>query len=284
VSTERGRLHALTELLSLQDVGAFTLPPAVLTAAAVLDKVGAVPMPALPDYSIEQAADDVLADLTADRAVDLAGYADRLLAGTTAGQAQQQAQIVMQYAHDHARNRLLVTVDDHADRIVVEHLQPALDHLLDEAARHGAVLAGHSREARDLLTASSKVRTAWLALERLADRYTALRQARRATLIAGNRTVVHDTSAEFAALRAPSGDAFTPGTGAQPPRPDQPSDPVELLLWLVGPGSAHKPWLPTADQQDQAWLGVYGAYAEQRRVRAVVANNPGSGGLAPSAA
>lgn len=284
MTTDRGRLHALTTLLALREAGGFELPADVVTAAELLARVGAVTLPALPEYRIEQAADELLDALRIGRPVKLAEQADRLLEVTTAGARQQQAQMLVHNAAEQATHEAINTAADHAERIITAHLRPAFDALLAQAERHTAAMAGHPLEPQAIITAPAKVRTAWSELSALAACYGALREARRMTNTVAELQTAHDHAGEFAVLNNPHVlTGYVPGSTARPTQVDSPTEPVPLMLWLVGSAKPAGPWLPTVNEQDQAWWSAYGQGIEHRQALAVAARHPGAGGLLPVA-
>ena len=270
MTTDRGRLSALTTLMTLQEPGGFTLPAELTDAVAAVAKVSAVPLPELPTYGVEQAASDVLADLAGGRPADVSGYADRLTGVITAGARLDRAQAVVRVAHELAVSSAVNTAADLADQIVTDILRPAFTQLLEQAERLAAILAGHALDTHSLLGAP-EVGAAWREMHTVAQRYRQLRQARNLVNTAGLRQAHDDHRGEFADVREPHAvTGHAPGSGRPQPI-DYPTDPVELMLWLVGPGKPGKAWLPTTSEQDQRWQDCYGEAQRTRQVAALSA-------------
>lgn len=284
---DRGRLHALKTLIDLQGTGGFTLPPELLTAATLPEQVGAQTLPEPPVFGEQQAADAVLYDLQQGRTLDLDSYAAKVLDSQAAGQRRERSLQILQATRELAVTVAVNAAADFADHVVTTTLRPAFDDTLAQSARCATALHGHPLDHRALITAPAKVRTAWLELQGLADRYSAIRQARTAINTAGLRAAEHDGSGEFAHLHSPHTlTGYKLGAG-RPPRVDQPTDPVDLMLWLTSPGQAGKPWLPTMAEQDARWLEVYGDAQTMRRNAAVFGRSVGARGggpLTPTAA
>lgn len=77
----------------------------------------------------------------------------------------------------------------------------------------------------------------------------------------------HDTQFQFSIVQHPQ--RLQPGWEppqrlARLPWPG-PEDLVGRLLWLVGPGSEAGPWMPSPQQQDEAWLAVWSDHYEKLR-------------------
>jgi hypothetical protein len=279
MTTDRGRFQALTRLVGLQDAGGFTLPRELLDAAALPSRVGDLALPELPAYRIEQAADDVLSDLLADRPADLDGYAQRLADLAAARERYGLAQTIAANALEQAQSVAVNAAADMADRIITTCLRPAFEALQQDIAGHAKALDGHPLDDRSLITAPAKVRTAWSELRVHADQYGTLREARAAMNTAGLRVPEHDTGGEFATFQHPHRiTGHTPGSTARAPRPEMPEDPVMRMLWLVGPAARGVPWLPTTREQDSAYLAVYGEGQAMRRTAAALAVATGARG------
>lgn len=278
MTSDRGRLQALTALIALQDVGGFSLPNDLLTAANLPTKVTETVVPQVQPYDIEQAADALLDDLAHNRTPDIEAHARRLVDISTAQARVDQAQLILRNAHEQAVAVAVNTAADLADRIITGHLQPALVDVLEQTSRHATALHAQPLDGRALLGAPAKVRTAWLAVQNLADRYTALRRARTLVNTVGLRVLEHDDANEFATFRDPHAlTGYTPST-ARPPQIDYPADPVDRMLWLVGPAAVGQPWLPTTNEQDAAWWNAYGDGVMQRQNAAVFAQQVGARG------
>lgn len=284
MTSDRGRIQALHRLVDLQTPGAFTLPQELLTAADLPTKVSSLALPEIPDHSIESAADDVLRDLRAGQAPNLDGYAQRLADISSARQRYDVARTIVANAREHAQSMAVNTAADLADKVVTDVLRPVFEALLSEAADHAKTLDGHPLDDRSLVTAPAKVRSSWGKLRDLAEQYAALREARARACTAGLRIAQRDAANEFLIVQCPQVlTGHEPGTGRAPrldgltsPTDRYPEDPVQLMLWCVGPGKRAGIWLPTVAEQDAAWQGVYGEQQQQRvnaaaRARGLVA-------------
>ena len=163
----------------LPDIAA--MPPAVLTAIAVIERVEALPIPAEPHPTAEQAAraaaEQVAAQLVADAATSKAPRLD--VAAIAAARADEQsvadARWAMHRARAHAHSHLVRTVRDHSDEVLAA--------LRDEHAKSvEAILAAHRAlpdkcDDQVALDAGGKVRTAWLSLRDNVARAEQIQQA-----------------------------------------------------------------------------------------------------------
>ncbi len=267
MTTERGRTQAIKALIPLQEPGNFTLPANLLTAHELPAKVRAVPLPSPEPYDVHSAANEMLHVLGSGETPDLAKLARRVSQTERATLDVMTAQRVAADALEQAEHVVLGVIGDTADRIITGCLRPAFEANLDEARKHSGALAGHPLDTRALVTAPAKVRTAWAAVGECANRYHVLREARHLVNVAGLRQVQHDTDGKFGTFERPAElfPGYDPSKPMRMPAFEFPSDPVDLMVWLVGPAAAARPWLPTAEQQDKAWLSLYGEAAEMRR-------------------
>jgi len=288
MTTDRGRLHALTALIDNRVAAGYTLPPELLDAHALIRTASALPLPEHQPLHPDGAAGLAVADLLTGRTPDLGDLAERVHATERAGHRRQTAQMIYRAVVEQATNHTLVVAMDTADQTITEHLRPAFAAVLEQAARHVGTFTGQPLDHRALVTAPAKVRTAWAEMQTLADRHHLIRQARAQVNVAGLRTVQHDTSGEFAAFADPRALTGHPANAVtRAPRVETPSDPVDLMLWLAGPAAPARPWLPTVDEQDAAWLRTYSEGIDRRRTAAALAESVGARGsflVGPTAA
>jgi hypothetical protein len=134
-----------------------------------------------------------------------------------------------------------------ADRIIVDHLRPALEQVVDQA--RAATAACPADNAQALLLAGEMARKAWVELETLTARYGAIRTARDALVrVAGPPQ--KDFNGQFAEMRnladlVPAG-RLRPGM----PMP-WPDDSRGRFVWLLRNGAELH--MPTPAEQDAAW-------------------------------
>lgn len=278
ISTDRGRLIATKQLVALADSGGFTLPADLLTAVQAPARISALPLPDVDSYTATEAGVDLAADPTAER---LTALAERLADVERSRQHRNSAQLALTAAHEHAVAVVGNTVADLYGTVSAA-LKQAHGEVLEDAERHASVLTGHDlSHRRAILTAPTKVRTAWLALEHLADRYRALHAARAKLNTAATRQPQHDGNGEFATLADPHALTGYKVGASRPLRVEQPDDTVDRMVWLVTTAKPGQPWLPTVDEQDARWTEVYSDAQTMRRNAQAFAQAVGARGPAP---
>ena len=218
---------------------------------------------------VETGAELIVATAMSGESVDLLEIGRDIQAGNSERAAHQAGQLAKQSALERAADRLTSLAHGLAETIIVEHLRPAFDAVLEEAREPAQVVHAHPVTPKDLrLKETEEVRSVRAALRRLepaAEKRLAIAQARGQANRLGARQPEHDFDNSFADLKTPQ--ALVPGW-KKPDRfgyPDVPADPIERLVWMVTVGSAGQPWLPTVGEQDQAWLGIYGEELAKRK-------------------
>ncbi|MEJ7772524.1 MAG: hypothetical protein WKF51_11535 [Geodermatophilaceae bacterium] len=271
ITSDRGRLAALTNIVTWQEPGNYQLPEDVLKAAGVLAAAQALTVADPPaQRHLQDVASGVVDVLERGEPIDPAALAAQTTTARDLAAKLDMARSLIGLAIESAAQRAVASATAAADRIIVGCLQPAYEALLAEARQVAPALHGHDLAAGGW-GATKKQQEARRILSELADRHQLLRQARVTCIGLSGQLLQHDTQDQFALLREPQ--AFTPGyTANRPlPRPDVPADPVAALRWLVSDGASGKPWLPTTSEQDQAWLSLFGAALDQRRAASVSA-------------
>ena len=272
MTTERGRLLALSRVIEHQRVGGYDLPGDVLEAHSAYQRAQAIPVPERPALRHPDTAATALVDqLASGQDVDLLATAGDITAAQDEARRVDVAQQLYALVVERVGERTSMVAIGAADRIITEHLRPAHTQVLDDAHGHAAKLGGASLDGPGW-DAPAKVRTARRELAELADRLRAIRTARLDVITLAEQTPEHDTGHNFALLRRPQ--ALAPGLSPGPrmlPRLDVPADPVSMLVWLVTVAEPAEPWLPSTAEQDAAWFDVFGQAQQARRAAAVSA-------------
>jgi hypothetical protein len=148
-----------------------------------------------------------------------------------------------------------------SDAIITEHLRPAYREVLrrarDVVRRLGPCIDDRCRlDTARVMTASRRVRIAYLALPGLVAEHSRILAARDCAITLGERVPQCDRRGLFSVFEDPF--AFAAASGRSyddiPAPPPLPADDTARLLWLVSAqGGAGRPWLPTAAEQDAAW-------------------------------
>lgn len=266
MTTETGRMRALHKLVELREAGGYDLPAAVVQAYELTKKVAALPVEPAAAFLHEDAAVAVLAAIGKGATPNLVDLGAQVRKAIEAATNTEHANRILATAREKADYAALGVMQRHADDVVVGNLRSAFEATLDTARRHAATLGSHPTDPGSIVTASAKVRSAWASLRDSAQQYRVVRQARQLANDAGVRAPEHDEQHQFATLRDPFS-LFPERRGTSMPQIPYPNNDVDLVLWLVvGAGGQAQPWLPTAQEQDQAWLDEYGEQSERRRV------------------
>jgi len=240
--------------------GHYTLPPDFAELAAAAGRLRALPLPA------DAVTEETLKLRTAVRRAAEPGGTLPSPKALAAAYAARPALAELARARETAAaeldRELQAAVAARADEIIVDHLRPAQEETLAEAAAALQATGG----VVDPASASQAVREASAALERLAARYGAVRAA-RAVLVRMSGGPVQDGRGHYAELRNLRDLWVTVGTW-QERVPPWPEDPVGRLRWLVTSGA--EPWCPTVAEQD-------GLFAERHPSPADVAKRASAG-------
>lgn len=155
---------------------------------------------------------------------------------------------------------LTTTVAKRVDEIIVEHLRPAQEETLAEAATALEKCGGRLDLAADLY-AQQEARAAAAGIVGLADRYGAIRSA-RALLVGLQGGPQRDAENRYGELRNLKQMWPTVGTWQQGHAP-WPDAPAGRLAWLVT--SEADPWCPTRDEQDDWFAGQHPTEADKQQ-------------------
>lgn len=271
ITSDRGRRAALANLVAWQEPGGYQLPADVLHSVAVLHAAQALTVADPPPLRHIEAVAALAVDLLErGEPVDPVELSAQAATVRELAAHLDDARRLVTLAVENAGLRAVAVATDASSRIVGEVLQPAYADVLAQARALAPALHGHDLESGGW-NASKKVAEARNTLIALADRHQALRLARRVCISLSGPPVEHDTADQFALLREPQ--ALVPGyvPNRPLPRPDVPKDPAAGLLWLVTAGEPGRPWLPTAAQQDEAWMALFGEVVRRNQAAALSA-------------
>lgn len=270
-SSDRGRRQALDSLLAMRTAAGYTLPGPVLSAADAAERAGALAVDQPPRLHPADVASEIVGQLTQGAEADLGAAAETIMDDRRRGERADIAPQLAQLVGEQASTRAVSVATQHADEIIRECLAPAFAETLDTARGHAASLAGYPVDEAGGWDAPAGVRKARAGLAGLAERADLLRHAWRAARGLAGREPERDEAGVFSEFEDRL--ALHPGLAPTSPVPplNLPVDPVAGLLWMVTTAAPGRPWLPTVEEQDQAWLVAYGAAAEERRGRHVAA-------------
>lgn len=245
--------------------GHWTLPDRINDAAAAAERIKA-------------AMDEDAFDAAAERTALLGQVAD---AARTGGKMPTPADFAKFAARVDGHQRwcraLTVQMSDAVDRldsaieasrslIIAQHLRPALHDVLNQAGAAAEAAEG-TGERESLLEGSAASLIAWQTLDRLAERYTRLRDA-QARLTHGLLEVdcVPELFGEFRHGRRSVQPGFATNVEDPPPWP---ASPAGRLRWIVLNFQTHPVWMPTPAERDAAWRQTYSEQAAAASARAL---------------
>jgi len=126
ITSDRGRLVALSHVVAWQEVGGYQLPADVRAAVDVHRAAQALTVPEPPPLrhlgDVASHAVDVLA---AGQAVDPVKMAANMEAARDLAARLDTARSLVGLAVESAAGRAVAAATDACDRVIVEHLQPA---------------------------------------------------------------------------------------------------------------------------------------------------------------
>jgi hypothetical protein len=208
----------------------------------------------------------VRATIAAAAAGEALPEADVLLDARRAAEAAKEASRIRKAAIEVAGHHLNGGLRGAAKTLVTGPLSSLLHDCLSEA-KEAATAVGSVRNAEEALGASERVRKAWLSVQRLAGRYSAIRTAQE-RLRPLCPAVQHDTWNLYAEMR--NFDEVWPRYRSRRDAP-WPSDPVGRLQWLATHVEEAGVWVPTPQQQDERFLEVNGEAMRRQEVSRVAA-------------
>ncbi|MDP9395574.1 MAG: hypothetical protein M3Q27_15555 [Actinomycetota bacterium] len=271
MTSERARIGALSTLTQSATAGGYTLPTDVVDAHAVWQRLRQVELPTPRQLHIEDAAGRIVHTVTRGEALDLLEVGAEFDRVERERRAYDQALTVLRLAVEQAGNAAVNAASDAADRIVTEHLRPAHTALLQRVREVVELLrphidAAYHLDAHGVMTASAKVRAAYLEVPALVDRWRLINDARNRANLIGLRTVEYDHDGVFATFENPMAlvPGWTPTVGM--PRIPFPEGATARLLWIASEEVAPaRPWLPTFAEQDAAYWSIFGEQITQAR-------------------
>jgi len=267
----RGTILALTDLVTSAEGAGYSLPAELTDAYDTFVAVKTLKIPAPQALDVETAAARIVNATAAGKPADLMALAAEVAEIELGKQRHDQARHIMTLAIEQAGDKATFLCADLTEKIISEHLWPALKALYAQAREVAAALDGYDiANPHALVTAPAKVRNAYGQLPELVARKTAIFTARYRVNSIGYRVAKHDDMGLYAEFRSPL--SLYPNlrapTSAPGPIP-APEDPAARLLWVVGPkAEAGHPWLPTVAERDAAWLEQFGPDARAKAARA----------------
>jgi hypothetical protein len=275
------RPENVEKLINFAEVGEFTLPEKLTKAYAVYQRVRAHDLEPFTLYHEKNAAADLVAAAYRGEDLDLIELGRAFIASQTEGRAYDWSIIILREALERATEDAEHIIDELADEIILQHLQPAHATVLAEAVE--VVTAIGAAQITELINSprlaiydgrhERSVRSALRALAPLSDRFGAILAARDRVNIAGGvnwstpRHLEYDLDHCFAYVNKPQVlvEDWSLEVVTSLPRPEIPVDPMEKLVWFATTAQPAEPWLPTVSEQDAAWLSLFGDRLEKIR-------------------
>jgi hypothetical protein len=263
--SDRARISALTSLVQSTNAGSYSLPTDVIEAHSVWQRLKQTQLPPLRELHVEDVAGRIVHSATSGETPDILGVGAEFDQVQAERRAYDHALTVLRLAVEQAGNAAVAAASDATERIITEHLRLAHDELMEQARETATLLKPYSDAAfrldlQDIVAATStKVRSAYLGLSALLERYRLIQQARTKANQVGLRTVEHEHAQLFATFEQPMAFFPTWKPPARIPLLPFPEDETARLLRLVSDQTAKaKPWFPTLAEQDAAWWGQFG--------------------------
>ena len=268
MTTDRAVQAHITTLLAGAKAGHYTVPDELGEAWTAYEAARGLTIPEPETLAVDTAAARIVMQVAAGETPDLVAVGREMhrLDGERAALGYVQRAVAEAQAQTSAAAVGIVV--GLADRIIVEHLRPALSETLADAAKLVPVLAGHG--AHPDHDAPEKQHKAAATLGRLAKRRTAIYDARWRVVVLGGRPPKHDTEGMFSQFEHP--ERLTPDwsteAGAWPglSGPIGPQDDVERLWWLVTDplALAAVATVATVDEADERWWALFGERVDRQ--------------------
>lgn len=238
-------------LFTGHDAGAYPLPDELLERERRAQRLADELRKPSTDLVLGEARgrfiDDVLAAI--DSGADLPDPIVLRQAAEHDAATQEFRRLVDELAES-AQTHVVATVQGRGEAIIVDHLRPALEETLTAATSAAEALGRTLPTAESILSAPEAVRSAFTELGTLANRYRLIRGAQ---VTVGSLTTppAFDTGHVFRELRnlPDVWPQYANNLGQH--KAPWPEDERGRLLWLVT--SAAEPWMPTVEEQDEAF-------------------------------
>jgi hypothetical protein len=284
------RPENVEKLINFAEVGQFTLPMQLTKAYEVYQQVRAYGDDFEPHqiYHEKIAAADLVAAAHRGEDQSLIELGRKFIASRDEGQAHDWAIVIMREALEVSTEQAESIIDELADEIILEHLQPVHKTVLAEAVE--VITATGAEPINELLNSprlaiydgrhERATRSALRALAPLSDRFAAILAARDRVNLSGGvnwstpRHLEYDLDHVFAYLAHPEvlAEGWSIEVVTHLPRPGIPTDPMEKLVWFATTAQPAEPWLPTTAQQDGAWLSLFGDRLQRTKAQQWPAN------------
>ncbi len=269
--------------------GQWTLPKNLIAARDRLARVDELNTAAYAESpeSPDNVRESLAAQIAAGGDVDLSPIED----AQRAVSAHMERGKMLARARDIANDALMRTLHDSARVLITEHLRPVHNKLIGQMRRDFAALAHIPDDApmSVILTAPESVRAAAIRIDAAVPRYDLIRQAYEKARRLGHPAESPDGCGWFNEIRNME-EVWPEIAGMRIPTQSEIPWPMNgsrsRLAWMFRNGA--ELWIPTADEQAQRWMEVFGerfnlARANRSHLAGYRALGEGAKGLAPAA-
>jgi hypothetical protein len=240
--------------------GSYTLPERLVYVHRAGRLLRELDLPAPVHFGRDEAAARLVSAATDSRPLDPMGLCAEMHRSRTDRLLYQEALEILKTAAGRAEGEAMREAAETCDAIIAEHLRPAYLEVLhrarDVARRLGPYIDDRFQlDTPRIITASLKIRNAYLALPGLVREHSRILAAREWANALGQRTPECDRRGLFSVFENPFVFAAASGLPYDDiPMPRLPDDGTTCLLWMVSDqGDPGRPWLPSAAEQDAAW-------------------------------
>ena len=240
--------------------GSYTLPERLVDVHRAGRLLAGLDLSPPVHFGRDEAAARLVSAATDSRPLDPMGLCAEVHRSRTDRSLYQEALELLRMAARRAEDDAVREAAEACDAIITEHLRPAYTEILHRAREVARRLGPYIDDRFQLdtpriITASLKIRNAYLALPRLVREHSRILAAREWANALGGRAPECDRRGLFSVFENPF--AFAAASGLpydDIPVPRLPDDGTTCILWMVSAqGDAGKPWLPSAPEQDAAW-------------------------------
>lgn len=256
----------LAKLVGNAEAGGYTLPAELIDAWQTVERVRALDLGVPDSLAADVAAAQVVAAVTSGKTPDMLEVGREMHRLESDRQAQGHASRALAEARELAAAAAVSVAVDMTERLISDHLRPALEDVYAKAKESAPALMGF--EKRPPYAAPAKAAKAYDDLDRLAGRRSVIFGARSWVNFIGSRQPQHDPEGMFVEFEHP--ELLTPWWNSQGVvrwpglREVAPEDPAVRLAWVVSDAVAPaRPWLPTVAEQDEQWWSMFGEKLEK---------------------
>lgn len=164
------QINTLAKVIASAEPGGYTLPPELLESWNTFERVRGLTLADPESLPVDVAAALVVAAVASGKTPDVLEIGREMHRLENDRQAHGHAGRVLAEAREQAGNTAVSIASDLTERIIADHLKPALEAVYAGARECAAALHGYGLDTRKLLDAPPKARAAYNALGSLVVR------------------------------------------------------------------------------------------------------------------